>query len=206
MAAAQFVTLPVSEKESMSNPSFSSKCSTIFLTVALSAAVVANAGAQRVSTDYDHQADFQRYHTFTIFKLQASNSLVEQRLRDALMRDLTSRGLQMVPQGGDLAVTAIGSRKSQQEYNTFYDGLGGGFGWRGRGFGGGFGGNGITSTQVVNIPVGTLVVDLYDGSKHQLLFRGVASDTLSSKEEKNSKKLQKAVDKIFEKFPPKTAS
>jgi hypothetical protein len=115
----------------------------------------------------------------------------------------------MVPQGGDLAITANGSRKNQQAYNTFYERLGGGgISWRGRGFGGfggGFGDEGVTNTQVINVPVGSLVVDVYDGSKHQLLFRGVANDTLSNKEEKNSKKLQKAIDKIFEKFPTKNA-
>jgi hypothetical protein len=181
-----------------------------FVASSLAAILVVSAGAQQVSTDYDHKANFQQYHTFSLYKLQASNQLVEQRLRDILIRDLTARGLEMVPQGGDLAITAIGSRKNQQAYNTFYQGLGGGgYGWRGGGFGGyggGFGNSGITNTQVTNIPVGTLVVDVYDGSKHQLLFRGVANDTLSDKEEKNSKKLEKAVDKIFDKFPTKKAS
>ncbi|RXH53999.1 DUF4136 domain-containing protein [Granulicella sibirica] len=182
---------------------------TAIIAASLSTVMIASAAAQQVSTDYDHKANFQQYHTFSIFKLQASNPLVEQRLHDALVHDLTARGLTMVPQGGDLAITAIGSRKNQQEYNTFYEGLGGGgFGWRGRGFGGfggGFGDEGVTNTQVINVPLGSLVVDVYDGSKHQLLFRGVANDTLSNKEEKNSKKLQKAVDKIFDKFPTKNA-
>lgn len=164
---------------------------------------VISAAAQKVSTDYDHKVDSQRFHTFSIYKLQASNPLVEQRLHDALVRDLSARGLQRVPQGGDLAITAVGTRGTQQEYSSFYEGLGGGFGWRGRGFGGGFGNDGLSNTQVINIPVGTLVIDLYDGSQHQLLFRGVANDTLSDKEEKNSKKLQKAIDKIFDKYPTK---
>ena len=78
-----------------------------------------------------------------------------------------------------------------QEYNSFYEGLGGGgFGWRGGGFGGfggGSGNEGVTNTQVINIPVGTLVVDMYDRPKRQLVFRGMASDTLSGNEDKNSK-------------------
>jgi hypothetical protein len=35
-------------------------------------------------------------------------------------------------------------------------------------------------------------------------WRGVASDTLSSKPEKNDKKLDEAVQKMFDKFPPKS--
>jgi hypothetical protein len=180
----------------------------LFLTT-LATASCTFANAQKVSTDYDHRANFGAFHTFSIYKLQASSTLFEQRLRDDLIRTLTSRGLQMVPEGGDLAIAAIGSRKNQQEYNSFYEGLGGGgFGWRGRGFGGfggGFGDEGVTNTQLINIPVGTLVIDMYDGPKHQLVFRGMASETLSGNEDKNSKKLEKSVEKILEKYPSKQA-
>ena len=164
--------------------------------------------AQQVTTDFDHTADFSRYHSFSIYKLQASSSLVEQRLRDDLTRELTARGLQMTAESGDLAITAIGSRGNQKEYNTFYEGLGGGgYGWRGRGFGGfggGFGDEGVSNTNVINIPVGSLVIDAYD-TNHQLLFRGMAKDTLSDKEEKNTKKLEKAVNKILKALPVKAA-
>lgn len=164
--------------------------------------------AQQVSTDYDHHADFTKFHTFSIYKLQASDPLVEQRLRDDLTQDLTARGLQLVPEGGDLGITAVGSRKDQKEYNSFYEGLGGGgYGWRGRGFGGfggGFGDEGVTNTSVINVPVGSLVVDAYD-SNHQLMFRGMANNTLSNNEDKNSKTLGKAVKKIVSKLPAQGA-
>ncbi len=169
--------------------------------------------AQKVSTDYDHKADFSKYHTFSITHLKiGSDSLVEQRLKDDLTSALTAHGLQQVPQGGDIDVTAVGSRKDKKEYNTFYNGLGGdgygwgygGFGW-GDGFGGGFGDSGTATTSVDNVPVGTLVVDLYSGSDHKLLFRGVATDGLSSNESKDTKKLEKAVDDMFKKYPPKTS-
>ncbi len=164
--------------------------------------------AQQVSTDYDHHADFSKFHTFSIYKLQASDSLVEQRLRDDLTQDLTARGLQLVPEGGDLGITAVGSRKDQKEYNSFYEGLGGGgYGWRGRGFGGfggGFGGEGVTNTSVINVPVGSLVIDAYDDN-HQLMFRGMANNTLSNNEDKNSKTLEKVVKKIVSRFPAQGA-
>ena len=109
------------------------------------------------------------------------------------------------PQGGDLVVTAIGNVQNEQEYNTFYDGLGGGFGyggWRGaRGWGGWGGGAGGSTTTVSNVPVGNLVVDVYDNNTHQLIFRGTSQSQLSSKAEKNAAKGEKAVDKIFDKLP-----
>ncbi len=168
---------------------------------------VATASAQKVSTDYDHKADFSRYRTFSVYKIQASNPLVEGRLRDSIAQALQHKGLQQVPQGGDVAVTAIGSVRDVQQYNTFYDGIGGGGygfgGWRGRyGYGGwGDSGFGNSQTTVQNVPVGHLVVDLYDSSTHQLVFRGMATDQLSSKPAKNDTKRDKALNKIFDKLP-----
>jgi hypothetical protein len=132
-------------------------------TIILSAAVELAAAStpllsQKVSTDYDHGANFSQYHSYSFGKIQASDPLFEQRIRDEVSRDLNARGWQMVPSGGDVTVNAIGGVKSKQEYSTFYDGLGPGFGWR-HGWGGG--GFGDTYTTVDQIPVGTLVVDLY---------------------------------------------
>jgi Domain of unknown function (DUF4136) len=36
------------------------------------------------------------------------------------------------------------------------------------------------------------------------MWRGLAHDQLSDKPEKNTEKLQKAVDKMFDKFPPRS--
>lgn len=93
--------------------------------------------AQDVKTDYDHKANFETYHTFSFYRVKTASPLFEQRVRDAITRDLQAKGWQMVPSGGDIAITAIGDVKSKQEYNTFYTGLGGGFGWRHWGWWGG---------------------------------------------------------------------
>jgi len=71
-----------------------------------------------------------------------------------------------------------------------------GGGWRWRGFGG------ESTTTVETYKIGTLVVDLYDTNNKQLIFRGSANDTLSKNPQKNEKILEKAVDKMFKKFPP----
>lgn len=38
------------------------------------AALLVPTFAQQISTDYHHKTDFQQFHTFSIYKLQASNS------------------------------------------------------------------------------------------------------------------------------------
>lgn len=168
------------------------------------ALIACTASAQSISTDYDHGASFAQYHTFSVYKVQTSDPFFDQRIKDQVVKDLTAKGLQPVDTGGDVAVTAVETTKNKQEYNTFYDGLGGaGFGWRGwrGGWGGGLGGD--STTTVNSVPVGTLMIDVYDNKSHQLVWRGSSRQDLSSKAAKNTSKLDKAVDKMFDKYPPK---
>ena len=48
---------------------------------------------------------------------------------------------------------------------------------------------------------GTLVVKLYDAQTKKMVWRGVATATASDKPSKNMSKMNKALDKMFEKFP-----
>jgi hypothetical protein len=154
--------------------------------------LAAIAAAQDVKVDYDHHANFSQYHTYYWQKVKTTDPLWETRIKDAVNRDLQSKGWQLVDNGGEVAVTAVGSAHDQKEYQTFYNGMGG---WR-------WGGLGTTTTQVENYPVGSLVLDFYDAKDKQLLWRGVADQSLSNNPEKNEKKLDKAVNKMLEHFPP----
>jgi Domain of unknown function (DUF4136) len=155
-------------------------------------AIAASVWAQEVKTDYDHHANFSQYHTYSWARVKTTDPLWENRIQEAVDHELQSKGWQRVDNGGDVAITAVGSAHNEREYQTFYDGLGG---WR-------WGGFGETTTQAVNYPVGSLVVDLYDARTKQLIWRGVSHDSLSDKPEKNEKKLDKAVAKMFDHFPP----
>jgi len=148
---------------------------------------------QDVKTDYDHHIDFSQFHTYSFAKVQTTDPLWQGRIEQAIDHALQQKGWQRVDNGGEVAVTAVGSAHNQREYQTFYDGLGG---WR-------WGGFGETTIQAINYPVGSLVVDLYNAQNKQLIWRGVSSDTLTNNPEKNEKKLDKAVDKMFDHFPPK---
>ena len=98
---------------------------------------------------------------------------------------------------------AMEMTKEHQTLNTYYDDFGGGWGWRGsRGFGDSFG---TARTTEKTYEVGTLVVDLFDTNSKKLIWRGSASDTLSDKSDKNIKRLNSDVQKMFDRFPPKSA-
>ncbi len=152
--------------------------------------------AAEVHTDYDHKADFEKYHTYSWIQAKASDSLWEDRIMGAVDSQLATKGWTKVASGGDASVAAVGTTRNEPTFTTFYDGMPG---WRWRGF------SATTATTTVDYNrVGTLVVDVFDSGTKQLLWRGVASDTLSSKPDKNDKKLDEAVQKMFDKFPPKS--
>ncbi len=155
-------------------------------------AIATTALAQDVKTDYDHHANFSQYHTYYWEKVKTTDPLWQSRIQDAVEHELQAKGWQRVDSGGDVALTAVGSAGNKQEYQTFYNGMGG---WH-------WGGFGETTTQVENYTVGSLVLDFYDTHNKQLIWRGVAQESLSDKPEKNEKKLEKAVNKMFEHFPP----
>ena len=150
----------------------------------------------KVITDYDHHSDFSRYHTYSWIKVEAQDSLWNNRIKRAIDAQLADKGWQQVPSGGDADVTAIGATHNQQSLDTLYTGFGGGWRWRG------FGNTGTATTTVRNIPVGRLIVDIFDGNSKQLVWRGIATDTLTGNPEKNEKKLGKSVTEMFKKFPP----
>lgn len=150
--------------------------------------------AQDVKTDYDHTTDFSKYKTYMWIKEpKTTNPLMKQRIVDAINTQLQERGLRLVSSGADLGISANTATHEEQTLQSFYDGFPG-WGWR-RYWG--------PTTTVDTYEVGTLVVDLFDTHSKQVKWWATASDTVSDKPEKNTKKLNKAVEKMFEHFPPK---
>ena len=156
------------------------------------------ASAQQVKTDYDRSANFALYKTYSWEHVETKDPLNVDRIKHAVNTVLAARGWTMVDSGADVAVVAMEITRDQQTLNTFYDGFGGGWGWRR--FGGGGFGEATTTTDTYK--VGTVVVDLFDTKTKQLIWRGSASDTLSDNSDKNIKNLNESVDKMFKHFPP----
>src|SRR5215471_1686104 len=167
---------------------------TIVLSIAMIMLPTIASVAQQVKTDYDRNANFSRYKTYSWSSVQTKDPLLVDRIKSAVNSTLAAKGLTPVDAGGDLSITAMEITRNQQTLNTFYDGGFGGWRW-----GGGFG-NATTTTETYR--VGTLVVDLFDTQSKELAWRGSSSDTLSSKSDKNIKNLNKGVEKMFKHFPP----
>src|ERR1700745_882022 len=167
--------------------------STQLSSILLFFALTAGAFAQQVKTDYDHNANFGQYKTYSWEKVQTRDPLLVDRIKDAVNAALTAKGWTQVDSGGDVCVMAIEITQNQQTLNTFYHGFGGGGGRRW----GGFGGFGDATTTTETYKVGTLVVDLFDAKTKNLIWRGSARATLSNNADKNTKNPEKGVQKMF---------
>src|SRR6201982_1339315 len=170
--------------------------STQLSSILLFFALTAGAFAQQVKTDYDHNANFGQYKTYSWEKVQTKDPLLVDRIKSAVNSALVAKGWTELPSGGEVEVFAIETTQNQQTLDTFYNGFGGGRRW------GGFGGFGDATTTVETYKVGTLVVDLFDAKTEKLIWRSSSSDTLSDKADKNTKNLGKGVNKMFQHFPP----
>jgi hypothetical protein len=168
----------------------------IFASVGIVFLLVTVSFAQEVKTDYDRSANFSQYKTYSWEKVQTQDPLWVSRIKEAVNAALTAKGLTPMESGGDIAIVAMETTQNQRTLNTFYDGFGGGWRWRG------LGGFGNATTTVENYKVGTLVVDLFDANTKNVIWRGSSSDTLSDKSDKNIKNLDKGVQKMFDHFPP----
>ena len=146
---------------------------------------------QTVSVNYNHSQDFSQYHTYIWASNNANqiqNSILAQQAKSDVDSALQGKGLQLVgeAQNPDLIILASGGLQQQTSYSA----------WGMRGIGGGMGG--ITPQQNV---MGTLIVDVYDAKNKNLLWRGLAQNTLSSNGSKNSQMVSKAVVKMFKQYP-----
>lgn len=167
--------------------------------------MAACAYAQDVHYNYDHGTNFQSYKTYKWVNLPDAvpDQLIDRSIKRAIDEQLVQKGLNRVDDDkpADLYVGYQAIVNLEKSVNAFgsADRLGGWGPW-----GGGFA-TGSLQAQTSTVPVGTLLVSVYDPARKQLIWRGDATKTVDLKKDpdKNYKALQKAMTKLFKNYPPK---
>ena len=93
------------------------------------------------------------------------------------------------------------TRRKSKPCTTDLEAAGVAGGGRGPGFG-----SGMATTTTTDQSVGNLVIDLFEGSSKQILWRGLATGNLSSNDVRNTKPLDQDIAKMFKTFPPSQES
>ena len=141
--------------------------------------------AQKVTFDSNPSAPFASYKTYAWTQgTSTADSLMEQRIHEGVAAQLALKGLTPTNATPDLFVATHAVTQDHPQL------LVNGFGW---------GLGGVASVE--NYTVGTLVVDLYDAKTRQMVWCGVATDSVSSKPQKNAERINKAIEKMFAKYP-----
>jgi uncharacterized protein DUF4136 len=161
--------------------------------------------AQKVSYDYNKDANFAAYKTYAQKDgTKVGQQLIDDRIASAIDSAMAAKGFTK-SSTPDLIVIYHVAFDKQKDISTFSSGYGGGYGPYGWGYGGGWAG-GTSTTQVRDILVGTLVIDLADPKKGQMVWRGMATKEgidVQAKPDKRDKNITNAVNKIFKNYPPK---
>lgn len=160
-------------------------------------------GCSSVTTnsDYDQSYDFSTLHHYAWAEIsgdkQAADQLTLRRVQEATEQVLASKGFQKSDPGKAEFLVAIQTGQQQQTQYTTY-GMGGG--WRL--------GGGMATTTAQTYDEGTLILDMVDAKKKELIWRGSANGVLdpgASTQEK-TENVQKTVTKILADFPPQPGS
>ena len=175
----------------------------LILTISLAACT-----SFKVNTDHDPTVDFSSFKTFA-FGGPADmnkggmydNSLTRKRIESAVVRELTGKGLHQVglDERQDLLVHYWVNIQDKQRLDStgptvgVARGPGGGYGW-GAGYGGG--------VSTYEYKEGTLVLDLIEPSKQQLVWRATIVGTLKDSTQDNVELANEAIARAFEKYPP----
>ena len=164
--------------------------------------------AQKTSYDYDKSANFSAFKTYA-FKdgTKVGQPLIDDRIVAAIEAELAAKGFRKDDANPDVFVVYHTTFDKQKDISTYRSGYGGGYGAYGWGWGGGWAG-GTTTTQVRDILMGTLVIDIADAKKGQLAWRGmgVKEVNVQAKPEKRDKSINEATKKILKNYPPKVKS
>jgi len=157
------------------------------------------AAAQKTSFDFDKTADFSKYKTYALKDgTKVGQPLIDNRITAAIQEQLAAKGLTKNDASPDIVVVYHVAFDKQQDITAYSSGYGG-YGYR---WGGGWG---TTDVRVNEILVGTLVIDVADASKKEVVWRGMGVKEVDTqaKAEKRDKNITSAVTKILQNFPPK---
>jgi hypothetical protein len=179
------------------------------LAATLAVAAIALAGCASgpdIRADYDKAADFGKYRTYGFVANAGTDSgdyraLATQMLQSAASRQMEQRGYTRA-ENPDLVINFKGKLEEKTDIESVpapHYGPGWGYGgWYGAPYGG-WGGTEVTTRRY---NVGTLVMDIVDREKRQVVFQGGISDVVTKEMQQNREAtISKAVEHLFSQYP-----
>ncbi|RZK28958.1 MAG: DUF4136 domain-containing protein [Hymenobacter sp.] len=177
------------------------------LAFGLNACTTANVG---VSSDFDHAVNFRAYKTWAWYPKQTNDteggpakgyeSFTDQRIRDAVTKDLAAKSLTEVASNASpdvyVAYSVRVENKQQVASPYGYGGYPYGYGYGGfGGYGYPYGGGGY------NYKAGTVIIDIVDAKRKELAWRGTGQAQLD-KNTITEEETYRIVNSVLGNYPP----
>jgi hypothetical protein len=159
--------------------------------------VPALAVAQKTSYDFDKTAGFTGFKTYALKDgTKVGDRLIDDRFVASIEAELARKGMVKADKP-DVFVTYHIAFDKQQDISSWSTGRGP-YGWR---WGGGWG---TTDVRVREILIGTLVLDIADANKNEVVWRGVGVKEIDTqaKPDRRDRNISEAVAKVLRNYPP----
>lgn len=152
----------------------------------------------RVNTDYDKNVDFSSYKTYAFYKTGIDkveiSDLDKKRILRSIDEEMTTKGFTK-SETPDILININTKAEKNINVNQFYAGYG--YGW-GFGWNPYWGGNYSVNTNTE----GTLIIDLIDAKKKELIWQGEGVGYLTQNTNKKDENIKDFVTKILAQYPP----
>jgi len=165
--------------------------------IVISAIYFAGCSSVSVTQDYDPAYDYSKLKTFGFIPISKEANIDQinaNRLGDAIKNELTAKGFTISDQA-DFGVALHFGKQTKTSIDTYGYGYGGYWGGR-------YGGMG--SVDVSQYDEGTLIIDIFDIAKKELVWRGSGTGVMNpgASVEERTAKINTAVAEILAQFPP----
>lgn len=160
----------------------------------------------KVTTDYDRNAVFSNYKSFSVYNLKTTGSVSQinaDRIVNAIKAEMTAKGLQEAGSNADLIINAVTVLKDKQSVSstTNYYGYGGMY--RPYGYWGGGMATGNTTVSTYNYKDGSLIIDVVDNKTQKMIWQGTGNAEIDKAPKDPDAAIKNAVTKILESYPAK---
>ena len=182
------------------------------LTLGIGLILAAGCAGQQVTTDYSPATSFSQFTTFALVSspdTAAAQQLLDQRVRNAVQAQLTTKGLTPADrQNADLYVGYGKVDKTHRQLYTYNGGWGWGGGWGWRYYRWGVAWPMTVQRRVETYTDGTVVVNLVDAKTKKVVWEGEVPDVVNLPVDnpvRATKEVDAAVTKLFTKYPPQSS-
>lgn len=168
----------------------------VTLITLITAMLLAGCSTISVNQDYDPGYDFSKLKTFGFIPISPEAGIDQinaNRLGDAIKNEMTAKGY-TVSENADFGVAILFGKETKTNITSYGYGYGPYWGRYG----------GTTNVDVSQYDEGTLIIDIIDMSKKELVWRGTGTGAIdpNATVEERTANINNAVAQILAQFPP----